>query len=1147
MKSISALIFILVIVNLNLFAQNIENDTIKARSIIVKSDSLSVKGLYDSSLHLLKVAETIYAKYKLEKKLIYTKLSAGRRYIDLGLFDSSLVISQKCYDNHRKVFNEDKMFLSWFYNIQGLSYEYKGDYNTALANYNSAYNIKLTYLDPNSIGIAQSFADFGMVYIYLGDFEKALDFLKKALQIKLKLLGEKNGEIADCYNNQAIAYYYLGDLSNSLKNFTEALNVRKALFGEIHPDVASSYINIANIEDEMGNIDIAIMNFNRALEIYKKVYDNKHYLIAVCLDNLGGSYVDKGDIELAARYLNEALKMRLEIFGEKHPQTIGSYNNLGGLFYNSNQSDKAFDFYKKALDLQLELYGTNQPFTIKLYRNIGSAYSSMQNYKKAIDYYKYALDAYAQMYGENHPDIADTYNDLGSTYYYQKDYDNALLNFKKSIQTRKRLSDPNEFVIANNYNSIGAVFIDTNKPDSAKFYLDKSYSVFKEKLGDKHPTIAMVLYNFGDTYTCKEDYTTAMIYYKKGLVSNIKDYSDTSNFSSLPPIDNSFSIDQRDQGLIRIAQCYFNQYKSAIDKNEKSRNLKLSLLFYHYCDSLFAKTLISISSEGDKMSYISKVNRVNGEEIQVCLEARKFFNDLKYNEYAFLYSERSKSNILQKSIMVKSGVKYAGIPDTLIQKEHNLSVDLAFYKQCLIKSDDSTEQIHLRSKVFNLKNKHEELLKTFENNYPIYYKLKYSDETTPVINIQKLLDKETAIRSYFICDSIMYIFDITRNSLNVWLANDIKGLDDSIQVYRTAILGDSRFVSHYLTSGNFLYSKLFPKEGVFKKGIKNLIIIPDGGLAFIPFESLPIGKNVMDNVVKKQVSDSLRGFKRMGSEQKTINFSNITFLIKQYNISYAYSAALCYQNFFVDFNEKKNVKKWLAITPVFSDKKEGFAASATMDLHQILRLDRYDTISTRGTLLNGDYVTPLPGTEKEVYAIQKEFREKGFTADVLLKNNANERTIKSGVLGNYSILHFATHGFVNSEKPELSGMLLAQDSTGGQDGVLYSSELYNLKLNADLTVLSACETGLGKVKEGEGIIGLTRALLYAGSKNIVVSLWSVSDQSTSDLMINFYKNLLNGKKGESYSKWLRDAKLRMIKDGKYSNPYYWSPFILIGR
>ncbi|HWZ22748.1 MAG TPA: CHAT domain-containing protein, partial [Cytophagaceae bacterium] len=159
-----------------------------------------------------------------------------------------------------------------------------------------------------------------------------------------------------------------------------------------------------------------------------------------------------------------------------------------------------------------------------------------------------------------------------------------------------------------------------------------------------------------------------------------------------------------------------------------------------------------------------------------------------------------------------------------------------------------------------------------------------------------------------------------------------------------------------------------------------------------------------------------------------------------------------------------------------------------------------------------------------------------------------ESLIKSDELKTYKYLHFATHGIVDENKPELSEIYLAQDSTKKEDGNLYSGEIYNLKINADLVTLSACQTGLGKVQKGEGIIGLTRALLYAGAQNLVVSLWSVADKSTSILMVDFYNKMLNDQLiNGDYSFALRNAKLDMIKEGKFNKPFYWAPFILIGK
>jgi CHAT domain-containing protein len=175
--------------------------------------------------------------------------------------------------------------------------------------------------------------------------------------------------------------------------------------------------------------------------------------------------------------------------------------------------------------------------------------------------------------------------------------------------------------------------------------------------------------------------------------------------------------------------------------------------------------------------------------------------------------------------------------------------------------------------------------------------------------------------------------------------------------------------------------------------------------------------------------------------------------------------------------------------------------------------------------------------------IQQLCSKNNYATTVLLNKEANEKNIKSSTITNYSILHFATHGIVNEEKPELSQLFL-NGTNDGEDGNLYSGEIYNLKLDAKLVVLSACQTGLGKITKGEGIIGLSRALIYAGAKNVLVSLWTVSDSSTPELMTQFYFfNFSNHSDAES----LRMSKLKLIQDKKFAHPYYWGPFIYIGQ
>jgi CHAT domain-containing protein len=191
-----------------------------------------------------------------------------------------------------------------------------------------------------------------------------------------------------------------------------------------------------------------------------------------------------------------------------------------------------------------------------------------------------------------------------------------------------------------------------------------------------------------------------------------------------------------------------------------------------------------------------------------------------------------------------------------------------------------------------------------------------------------------------------------------------------------------------------------------------------------------------------------------------------------------------------------------------------------------------------------DNLPDLPGTESEVTSIANLFAGKNLGKALYTNQHADEALVKSGQLKNYSLLHFATHGIVDEKDPELSRIYL-QPGENAEDGNLFAGEIYNLELNANLVTLSACQTGLGKISKGEGVIGLSRALVYAGARNVIVSFWSVADESTSELMKDFYRQLLENS-SHGYSKDLRKAKLNLMRSEKYNAPYYWAPFILIG-
>lgn len=241
---------------------------------------------------------------------------------------------------------------------------------------------------------------------------------------------------------------------------------------------------------------------------------------------------------------------------------------------------------------------------------------------------------------------------------------------------------------------------------------------------------------------------------------------------------------------------------------------------------------------------------------------------------------------------------------------------------------------------------------------------------------------------------------------------------------------------------------------------------------------------------------------------------------------------------------KEPTKDFFAVAPVFERDLE-----LDSNAKRFLSFNGIDTTASRGI------VQFLPGTRDEVLGIERMFAASAGLlgqfvynkSKVLVEKDATEASVKASKLGDYRYVHFATHSFVNEEDGNLSGLLLLPDHSDRnttEDGVLYSDETYSLNLNADLVVLSACETGLGRITAGEGMAGFSRGFIVAGAKNLVVSLWPSDDAGTKYLMLEFYKNILQG---ESIKNALRLAKLELIElGGVIAKPYFWSPFIQIG-
>jgi len=390
----------------------------------------------------------------------------------------------------------------------------------------------------------------------------------------------------------------------------------------------------------------------------------------------------------------------------------------------------------------------------------------------------------------------------------------------------------------------------------------------------------------------------------------------------------------------------------------------------------------------------------------------------------------------------------------------------------------------------------------------------------------KILSPDTYLIEYLVGDEYTFVWIVGKNSLKyekLALTHDslhtmIDSLRQPFRDVKTGRIRDLALVTFDLKLSHNLYEQIFqPIEKYVPEG-SHIIIVPDDVLYYLPFEALVT-----------EIED-----KRTDTRTVHARFENAQYLIEKYSISYSPSASILDPELAKSKAKRGYEGKLLAFGNPDFGKYTGEGTIALSDtVSEITQLHLSSAL--RGPL------TPLNQSEREVDKVAKIFKP----ALVYKRKEAKEEHLKKKSVS-FPYIHISTHGFIEEKQPLYSSIIMAQDEDPSEDGFLQTYEIFNLDLDADLVTLSACETGLGQLSRGEGLIGLTRAFLYAGASSLLVSLWSV-DESTSMMMEYFYKNI---KKGHTKAEALRQAKLKMFKTRKngisFSHPFLWAPFVLIG-
>ncbi|HEX5835272.1 MAG TPA: CHAT domain-containing protein [Pyrinomonadaceae bacterium] len=529
---------------------------------------------------------------------------------------------------------------------------------------------------------------------------------------------------------------------------------------------------------------------------------------------------------------------------------------------------------------------------------------------------------------------------------------------------------------------------------------------------------------------------------------------------------------------------------------------------------------------------------------------------LEYASEAFRINEQSRARSLLDLLSETNAAITEGVPAELLKrKQENLDrqQDIA---DILTGINVSTEELkakpaELDAELEKLQTEYEEIENQIRTASPRYASLTANKPMTLAEVQQSVLDEQTVLVEYALQADDSYLFAVSKSAVNLYklpsrgtvdkLATDLRaqlipsklqrrivGIDVAEANRGLGIASSApEETAGFVAASNALY-KVVLEPAAAMIGEKRLLIVADGALNYVPFEVLLKTADAGD-------------------------FASLGYLVKTNEIVYAPSASVV--GAIKQQRTNANSRALLVIAdPVFNSNdaraKKGTGATTTdpevrgLGIQSALT-DVDGTAPAANTAMEGLPLARLNGTRVEAEQISKLAKASGGEADVWLDLDASEENLGTRDLSKYRIIHVATHGLLNAERPQFTGVVLSLVGNKTRDGFVRTDEVFNLHLGSPLVMLSACETGLGKERRGEGVMGLTRAFMYAGAPTVGVSLWSVADKSTADLMTDFYQRLLSASAGTT-SGSLRGAQLAMISGKKYSAPFYWAPFVLVG-
>ncbi len=1030
----------------------------------------------------------------LERELASGETHAYRIALQAGQF-LHVPVSQQGIDVVVKLFGPDNQQIA---EVNNLRSEYGSEPVSVIAKTSGGYRLEVQSQDKKTAR---------------GRYQIRIAALRSATPKDLTRL---SAERIDAEAARLVEQGTAESLRKALEKFQEALPLWRSV-GDPQQE-AQSLNDIGSMHNLLGENSKSFEYYAQALPLLRTQGDRGSE--ATTLSNMGWAYYSSGEYRKALEHLNQALLLWRTI-GDRLGEA-DTLNTMGLAYFSLGENQEALGYFNQALPLKRAV--GDKGGEGNALNSLGMVYSTLGEQQKALDYFEQSLVLERAV--DDRQGVASTLSNMAKVYQVLGDKQKSLRYYGEALPMLRAIGD--RFGEAITLNNIGTLYNSTGESRTALGSYSQSLAIF-QAIGNR-ASHAKVLSNLGNAYISLGEFQKALECLKQALTIQ-QAIGDKFNE---PMTLRRIALVERDQGHLLEARA---RIERALELIESTR----------------AKFI----GQELRVSYLATKQDFYEFYIDLLMRLHQLKHNRGYVEEALGANERRRARGLLDSLIEARADIRQGVPPEVLERGRSLQQKLnaVSEKQIRLLSGKHTEEqaAALAKEVNEATTEYQQVLAQIRQSSPRYAALTQPVSLSATEIQQQVLDEDTLLLEYALGGERSYLWAVTPTSVKSFelpKRADVEAAAKRVYEALTARNKTVRFEKQekrrariaqaddeYLEASAALSQMLLgPLAG--QLGRKRLLIVSEGALQYVPFGALPIPTHQLSENRLRQQAPRTASYRPLIEEHEILSLpsaSVLAVLRKEWvgRQRGARTVVVLADPVFHDDDPrvKQSKTKEVAQADVQSSKSTGMRGMAT-------ELER----SARDT---GEVeFRRLPYSRREAEAIVA-LTPKGMGM-IALDFDSSRATATSTALSDYRIVHFATHGLLNSQHPELSGIVLSlvDDAGRPQDGFLRLHEIYNLKLEADLVVLSACRTALGKEIKGEGLMGLTRGFMYAGSPRVIASLWAVDDEVTAELMKQFYREMLI--KGQRPAAALRAAQVSVWKE-KRLPPYYWAAFVLQGE